>query len=68
MAFRGRRAVNVLCMILLLAVVLAIIYVARGVLVIFTFSILFACLIDRDPKKLVLDVQFYPSWQTDLAT
>ena len=46
MAFRGRRIVNVLCMILLFAVVLAIVYVARGVLVIFTFSILFAYLID----------------------
>jgi hypothetical protein len=54
--------------IVIFTVVLAIVYVARGVLVIFTFSILFACLIDRDPKKLVLDVQFYPSWQTDLAT
>jgi predicted PurR-regulated permease PerM/quinol monooxygenase YgiN len=46
MAFRGRRALNVLCMILLFAVGLAIVYVARGVLVIFIFSILFAYLID----------------------
>jgi predicted PurR-regulated permease PerM/quinol monooxygenase YgiN len=46
MAFRGRRAFNLLCMILLFAVVLAIVYVARGVLVIFIFSILFAYLID----------------------
>jgi len=46
MAFRRRRTVNVLCIILLFAVVLAIVYVARSVLVIFTFSILFAYLID----------------------
>jgi predicted PurR-regulated permease PerM/quinol monooxygenase YgiN len=46
MAFRGRRAVNLLCIILLFAVGLAIVYVARGVLVIFIFSILFAYLID----------------------
>jgi predicted PurR-regulated permease PerM len=46
MAFPDRRTVNVLCTILLFAVVLAIVYVARGVLVIFTFSILFAYLID----------------------
>ena len=46
MAFPDRRTVNVLCTILLFAAVLAIIYVARGVLVIFAFSILFAYLID----------------------
>ena len=46
MAFPDRRTVNVLCTILLFTVVLAIVYVARGVLVIFTFSILFAYLID----------------------
>jgi predicted PurR-regulated permease PerM len=46
MAFPDRRTVSVLCTILLFTVVLAIIYVARGVLVIFTFSILFAYLID----------------------
>jgi predicted PurR-regulated permease PerM len=46
MAFPDRRTVNVLCTILLFTVVLAIVYVARGVLVIFTFSVLFAYLID----------------------
>ena len=46
MAFPDRRTLNVLCTILLFAIVLAILYVARGVLVIFTFSILFAYLID----------------------
>lgn len=46
MAFPDRRTINVLCTILLFTVVLAIVYVARGVLVIFTFSILFAYLID----------------------
>lgn len=46
MAFPDRRTVNVLCTILLFAVVLAILYIARSVLVIFTFSILFAYLID----------------------
>jgi predicted PurR-regulated permease PerM len=46
MAFPDRRTVNVLCTILLFTVVLAIVYVARGVLVIFTFAILFAYLID----------------------
>ena len=46
MAFPDRRTVNVACTILLFAVVLAIIYVARGVLVIFAFAILFAYLID----------------------
>lgn len=46
MAFLDRRTVNILCTILLFAVLLAIVYVARGVLVIFTFSILFAYLID----------------------
>jgi predicted PurR-regulated permease PerM len=46
MAFPDRRTVSVLCTILLFTVVLAIVYVARGVLVIFAFSILFAYLID----------------------
>lgn len=46
MAFPDRRTLNVLGTILLFAVVLAIVYVARGVLVIFTFAILFAYLID----------------------
>ena len=46
MAFPDRRTVNVLCTILLFTVVLAIVYVARGVLVVFTFAILFAYLID----------------------
>jgi predicted PurR-regulated permease PerM len=46
MAFPDRRTVNVLCTILLFTLVLAIVYVARGVLVIFTFAILFAYLID----------------------
>ncbi|MGA7852565.1 MAG: AI-2E family transporter [Candidatus Acidiferrales bacterium] len=46
MAFPDRRTVNVLCTILLFTLVLVIVYVARGVLVIFTFAILFAYLID----------------------
>lgn len=46
MAFPDRRTVNVLGTILLFTVVVALVYVARGVLVIFTFSILFAYLID----------------------
>jgi predicted PurR-regulated permease PerM len=46
MAFPDRRTVNVLCTILLSTVVLGIIYIARGVLVIFTFSVLFAYLMD----------------------
>lgn len=46
MAFPDRRTVNVLFTITLFTVALAIICVARSVLVIFTFSILFAYLID----------------------
>lgn len=46
MAFPDRRTINVLCTVLLFAAVLAILYVARGVLVIITFAILFAYLID----------------------
>jgi predicted PurR-regulated permease PerM len=46
MAFPDRRTVNVLCTILLFAAVLAIIYFARGVFVIFIFAILFTYLID----------------------
>jgi len=46
MAFPDRRTVNVLLTILLFATVLAVAYVARAVLVIFCFSILFAYLID----------------------
>lgn len=46
MAFPDRRTVSVLSTILLFTLVLAIIYVARSVFVIFTFSILFAYLID----------------------
>jgi predicted PurR-regulated permease PerM len=45
MAFFDRRTANVLLTILLFAVVLAIVYVARSVIVIFVFSILFAYLI-----------------------
>ena len=46
MAFPDRRTANILRLILLFAVVLAIVYAARGVIVIFTFAILFAYLID----------------------
>src|SRR5262249_25127403 len=46
MAFPDRRALNVLLTTLLFAVVLAIVYVARAVIVIFAFSILFAYLIN----------------------
>jgi predicted PurR-regulated permease PerM len=46
MGFPDRRTSNVLCTILLFIVVLGIVYVARGVLVIFAFAILFAYLID----------------------
>ena len=46
MAFPDRRTTNVLLTILLFAGVLSIVFVARGVIVIFAFSILFAYLID----------------------
>src|SRR5262249_56009801 len=46
MAFPDRRTVNVLLTALLFAALLAIAYIARVVLVIFCFSILFAYLID----------------------
>ena len=46
MSFPDRRTVSVFLTILLLAVVLAIVYIARGVIVVFAFSILFAYLID----------------------
>jgi predicted PurR-regulated permease PerM len=46
MAFPDRRTASVLLTILLFAVVLAIVYIARGVIVIFVFAILFAYLID----------------------
>jgi len=46
MSFPDRRTVNVLLTILLFVVVLAVAYVARTVLVLFCFSILFAYLID----------------------
>ncbi|HET7106798.1 MAG TPA: AI-2E family transporter [Candidatus Acidoferrum sp.] len=46
MAFPDRRTLNVLMTALLFGVVLAIIYVARAVIVIFVFSILFAYLIN----------------------
>jgi len=46
MAFPDRRTANVLLTVLLFGGVLAIVYVARGVIVVFVFSILFAYLID----------------------
>jgi len=46
MSFPDRRTVNVLLTVLLFAAVLAVAYIARAVLVIFCFSILFAYLID----------------------
>ena len=46
MSFPDRRTVNILLTILLFAVVLALTYVARAVIVIFCFGILFAYLID----------------------
>lgn len=46
MAFPDRRTADVLFTILLFAVVLAIVYVARGIIVIFIFAILLAYLID----------------------
>ena len=46
MAFPDRRTSNVLLTILLFALVLAVLYVARRVLLIFAFAILFAYLID----------------------
>src|SRR5215831_5484672 len=46
MAFSDRRTVRVLLTILMFAVGLAIVYIARAVIVIFAFSILFAYLID----------------------
>src|ERR1700689_5670380 len=46
MSFPDRRTANVLFTILLFATVLAVIYIARVVLIIFCFAILFAYLID----------------------
>lgn len=46
MSFLDRRTAQVLSTILLFAVVLAIVYIARAVIVIFAFAILFAYLID----------------------
>ena len=46
MAFPDRRTLDILLTTLLLAVVLATVYVARGVLIVFAFAILFAYLID----------------------
>ena len=46
MPFPDRRTANVLLTVLLFAGVLAIVYVARGVIVVFAFAILFAYLID----------------------
>ena len=46
MAFPDRRTLNVLLTTLLFAVTVAIVYVARTVIVIFAFSILFAYLIN----------------------
>jgi predicted PurR-regulated permease PerM len=46
MAFPDRRVLNILLTTLLFAVVLATVYVARGVLIVFAFSILLAYLID----------------------
>jgi len=46
MTFPDRRTADVLLTILLFAAGLAIVYVARSVIVIFAFSILFAYLID----------------------
>jgi predicted PurR-regulated permease PerM len=46
MSFPDRRTLNVLCTALVFALVLAIVYVARSVFVIFAFAILFAYLID----------------------
>ena len=46
MAIPDRRTADILLTILLFAVVLAVIYIARGVIVIFAFAILFAYLID----------------------
>src|SRR5262249_19017070 len=52
MVFPDRRTASVLLTILLFAVVLAIVYVARTVIVIFAFSILFAYLINPIVKFL----------------
>src|SRR5277367_7047050 len=46
MAFPDRRTVDILLTTLLFAVVLATVYVARGVLIVFAFAILLAYLID----------------------
>ena len=46
MSFPDRRTSNVLLTILFFAFVLTIMYVARGVIIIFCFAILFAYLID----------------------
>ena len=46
MPFPDRQTVNVLLTILLFAVVLAVVYIARTVLIVFCFAILFAYLIN----------------------
>jgi predicted PurR-regulated permease PerM len=46
MPFPDRRTASVLLTVVLFATVLAIVYIARAVIVIFAFSILFAYLID----------------------
>jgi predicted PurR-regulated permease PerM len=52
MTFPDRRTMNVLLTILLFAVVVAVVYVARSVIVIFAFSILLAYLINPIVKFL----------------
>jgi predicted PurR-regulated permease PerM len=59
MSFPDRRTVNVLLTILLFAAVLAVAYIARAVLVIFCFSILFAYLIDPFVRFLQRHSLFY---------
>src|SRR5215831_18922017 len=61
MAFPDRRTANILLTILLFAVVLAIAYAARGVIVIFAFAILFAYLIDPVVKFLQRHSLFFKS-------
>lgn len=46
MGFPDRRTTNILLTILLVAIVLAVVFVARGVLIVFAFAILFAYLVD----------------------
>src|ERR1700683_1619152 len=59
MAFPDRRTLNILLTILLFAVVIVTLYIARTVLIIFSFAMLFAYLIDPVVQFLQRHSLFY---------